>query len=103
MAVKTIKLRSIFILYWFLLAYILAALIWWFIALKRQNSQMAKYKTEQLQKSGSTDSLAYNKITDIEKRKSAQYLGEGITFFLLIIAGAVFVYRAVRRELKISR
>lgn len=103
MAVKTIKLRSIFILYWFLLAYILAALIWWFIALKRQNSQMAKYKTEQLQKSGSTDSLAYNKITDIEKRKSAQYLGEGITFFLLIIAGAVFVYRAVRQELKISR
>lgn len=103
MAVKTIKLRSIFILYWFLLAYILAALIWWFIALKRQNNQMAKYKTEQLQKLGSTNQLAYNKITEMENRKSAQYLGEGITFFLLIIAGAVFVYRAVRRELKISR
>ncbi|HQW82973.1 MAG TPA: HAMP domain-containing sensor histidine kinase [Ferruginibacter sp.] len=99
---KSIKLRSIFLLYWFLLAYILAALIWWFIALNRQNGQMAKYKTEQLQKTGNTSQPAYNKIREIEKRKTAQYLGEGITFFLLIIAGAVFVYRAVRRELKIS-
>jgi hypothetical protein len=45
---KSKKLRSIFILYWFLLAYILAALIWWFIALNRQNRQMIQYETEQL-------------------------------------------------------
>jgi len=38
----------------------------------------------------------------LKKRKTAQYLGEGVTFFLLIVAGAIFVFRAVRRELRIS-
>ena len=99
---KTKKLRYIFIIYWFLLAYILAALVWWFIALNRQNRQMAQYETEQLQQTGNNYQAAFAKIKSLEKRKTAQYLGEGVTFFLLIVAGAVFVYRAVRRELKIS-
>jgi len=102
MSGKTKKLRSVFILYWFLLAYILAALVWWFIALNRQNRQMAEYETEQLQLTNTDNTAALVKIQSLEKRKTAQYVGEGITFFLLIIAGAVFVYRAVRRELKIS-
>ena len=99
---KSKKLRYIFILYWFLLAYILAALIWWFIALNRQNQQMAQYEMEQLHQTDNNYAAASVKIKSLEKRKTAQYLGEGITFFLLIIAGAVFVFRAVRRELKIS-
>ena len=100
---KPKKLRSIFILYWFLLAYILAALIWWFIALTRQNQQMAKYEMQQLNPAGNNYQLEFKKIKSLEKRKTAQYLGEGVTFFLLIVAGAVFVFRAVRRELRISR
>ena len=99
---KTKKLRYIFIIYWFLLAYILAALVWWFIALNRQNQQMAQYETEQLQKTDNNYQAAIAKIKSLEKRKTAQYLGEGVTFFLLIVAGAFFVYGAVRRELKIS-
>ena len=99
---KTKKLRYIFIIYWFLLAYILAALVWWFIALNRQNRQMAQYETEQLQKTDKDYQAAVAEIKSLKKRKTAQYLGEGVTFLLLIVAGAVFVYRAVRRELKIS-
>ncbi|MEO6254876.1 MAG: ATP-binding protein [Ferruginibacter sp.] len=99
---KSKKFRSIFILYWFLLAYILAALIWWFIALKRQNHQMAQYEMEQLKRSDTDYQASFDKINSLEKRKTAQYVGEGITFFLLIVAGAVFVFRAVRRELRIS-
>jgi len=99
---KTKKLRSVFVLYWFLLAYILAALVWWFIALSRQNIQMAKYEMEQLQQTDATYQTKYEEIKSLEKRKTAQYAGEGITFLLLIVAGAVFVFRAVRRELKIS-
>lgn len=99
---KTKKLRSIFILYWFLLAYILAALVWWFIALSRQNTQMAKYELKQLQQTDTAYQTKYDEIKSLEKRKTAQYVGEGITFFLLIVVGAVFVFRAVRRELKIS-
>jgi hypothetical protein len=45
---KTKKLRLVFFIYWFLLAYILAALVWWFIALNRQNRLMTKYEMEQL-------------------------------------------------------
>jgi two-component system sensor histidine kinase CiaH len=100
---KSKKLRTVFILYWFLLAYILAALIWWFIALNRQNKLMTKYETEQLQPTDKNYQAAYNEIKALEKRKTAQYLGEGVTFFLLIVAGAVFVFRAVRRELRISQ
>jgi signal transduction histidine kinase len=99
---KSKKLRSIFILYWFLLAYILAALIWWFIALNRQNRQMIQYETEQLHPADDNYRAAVEKLNSLKKRKTAQYLGEGITFFLLIVAGAVFVFRAVRRQLKIS-
>ena len=85
-----------------MLAYILAALIWWFIALNRQNRQMAQYQIEQLNQAGNNYPAELDKISNLEKRKTTQYAGEGITFFLLIITGAVFVYRVVRRELKIS-
>jgi len=103
MSFKSKKLRSIFILYWFLLAYILAALIWWFIALNRQNDQMAKYELQQLDPADKNYRIEQNNIQSTQKRKTAQYTGEGITFFLLILAGAVFVYRAVRRQLKDSQ
>jgi signal transduction histidine kinase len=100
---KSKQIRYIFILYWFLLAYILAALIWWFIALNRQNLLMTKYEMEQLQPTDKNYLAKYEEIRSLEKRKTTQYLGEGVTFFLLIIAGAVFVFRAVRRELRISQ
>jgi len=99
---KSKKFRYIFFLYWFLLAYILAALIFWFIALNRQNRQMTKYEMEQLQPTDKNYQSVLDNIRSLEKRKTAQYLGEGVTFFLLIVAGAVFVFRAVRRELRIS-
>ena len=36
------------VIYWFLLIYVLAALIWWFIALNLQNRQMTDLKLGQL-------------------------------------------------------
>lgn len=63
---------------------------------------MAKYEIEQLQRTDANYQASFDSIRSLEDRKTAQYLGEGITFFLLIVAGAVFVFRAVRRELKIS-
>lgn len=100
---KPKKLNYIFIIYWIMLAYILAALIWWFIALNRQNSQMAQYELQQLTPAEKNYTEESEKILSLEKRKTAQYIGEGATFFLLIITGAVFVYRAVRKQLKISQ
>lgn len=100
MTEKQKKIRRAFVIYWVLLAYIIAAQIWWFIALKLQNDQMSIYEMQNLRK----DDISYSKkaaqIIKDKNYKTAQYAGEGITFLLLIMAGAVFVYRAVRRELK---
>lgn len=100
---KTKKLRFVFIVYWFMLAYIIAALVWWFIALNNQNHQMAGITSNQIIKDQPGYFNAIEKIREIEKRKTAQYIGEGAVFLLLIIAGAVFVYRAVRQQLKLAQ
>ena len=100
---KTKKIRYIFFIYWFLLAYIIAALVWWFIELNRQNEQMTIFELQQLQPGQQQYNDQVRNVQQIQKRKTAQYFGEGLTFFLLIAAGAVFVFRAVRRQLKISQ
>jgi two-component system sensor histidine kinase CiaH len=98
---KIKRLRTIFIIYWFLLAYVIAALVWWFIALMQQNNILTEYKLFQLH--AVTDQQKINKIQQDKKRKTAQYVGEGIIFLLLIIAGAIFVFRVVRRQFKQSQ
>jgi len=100
---KLKKLRYVFFIYWFLLAYILTALIWWFIALTDQNEQMAQYKMNELNTADKNYATQVDIIKADEKRKTAQYIGEGSIFFLLIVAGAVFVFRAVRKQLKLSQ
>ncbi len=100
------KQRLIFItaVYWFLLAYIIAALVWWFIALENQNRQMFSYKVEQINKNDAfLYSTKYASIEKERKRKKAQYIEEGTTFFLVILIGAVFVYRSVRNQIYLSQ
>ena len=99
---KPKKIQSALIIYWVLLAYIIAALIWWFIALGRQNESMSRYKLDELQKNDINFAEKEKKILKDKSKKTAQYIGEGGTFLLLILAGATFVFRAVRRELKSS-
>ena len=85
-----------------MLIYIIAALVWWFIALSQQSEQMAFYKTLHLKKDDINYSSEYLKIEDEKKRKTGQYVGEGVTFLLLVIGGAIFIFRAVRKQLKQS-
>jgi len=99
---KSRKIRLIFIFYWFLLTYIIAALVWWYIALSSQNNQMAEYKIHLLKGTNKEYHLQYETILKEEIRKTKQYIGEGTIFFLLIVAGAVFLYNAIRKQLKIS-
>jgi two-component system, OmpR family, sensor histidine kinase CiaH len=97
------KLVLLTIVYWLMLSYIIAALIWWFISLERQNQQMFALKLESMKK----DEPSYQRKADLfevqRQRKTTQYIGEGATFLLLIIVGAVFVYRAARRQLSVSQ
>jgi hypothetical protein len=99
---KSKKIKFIFLFYWFLLAYIIAALVWWYIALSKQNNQMAAYKIHILQTKGQS-SDAYQLILQEKNRKTNQYIGEGAIFLLLIVAGAGFVYTAIRKQLAISQ
>jgi signal transduction histidine kinase len=95
--------RTTFI-YWMLLLYIVAALIWWFISLNRQNTVMRSFEISNLR--STVDSAAtpvlyrqqFQKITDEHRRNKSKYLGEGSIFFLVILVGAAFVYRSVRRQ-----
>src|SRR2546423_11256216 len=88
--------------YWFLLLYIVAALIWWFIALQQQNRQMTSYKLMELVPEDPDYREKVNAVAAEESRKSARNIGEGTIFLLVIMVGAVFVYRAVRRQFIIS-
>lgn len=101
--IKVKPLRTIYIFYWFLLAYIIAALLFWYISLTNQNDELTVMKENNI---AAEDPLRLEKIKQIQAekgRKTAQYAGEGITFFLFIVAGAVFVFRLVNRQLVLSQ
>ncbi len=98
------KLRTVFIIYWVLLAYIIVALVFWFIELYRQNETIAAFRLEQIQ-SGIPSNAGYT-ASDVAKAREGhihQYIGEGVTFLLFIIGGAVFIFRIVRRQFKQSQ
>lgn len=100
---KTRKLAAITIVYWFLLSYILVALVFWFFELQHQNERMTNLLLNELRHD---EPNYYNKtvgILDEKKRKTAQYIGEGSMFLALILVGAVFVYRAIRRQIMLSQ
>jgi two-component system sensor histidine kinase CiaH len=96
------KFTLITIVYWVLLLYMVSALLWWFIALNNQNYAMASMRIADINK----DDPAYlQKLAIIEsakQRKTTQYIGEGTTFFVLMVIGAVFVYRAALKQIKLS-
>lgn len=105
MAVHPLKKRLIIItmVYWFLLLYIIAALIFWFTALDKQNTQMTTYRLNELKLDDPQYLGKYDTIQEEKRRKSAQYTGEGLTFLAITLIVAVFVYRAVRRQIKLQQ
>ena len=102
------RLRRTTFIYWTLLLYIIAALVWWFISLEKQNQQIAKQRYINL--SSQTDSLTtlrlaekLDTINDETNRNTGKYIAEGITFLILILIGAAFVYRSVRRQFRLQQ
>ncbi len=100
--------RTTFI-YWMLLLYIVAALVWWFISLNQQNDRMQEFKIINLHAANDStvNPLLFRqeliKITEDHKRNRSKYVGEGSIFFLLILVGASFVYRSVRRQFNMQQ
>jgi signal transduction histidine kinase len=91
-------------IYWLLLSYVIAALVWWFITLVNQNRDMRQFKIILLdasinkQESPDLYQATYANIQKEYNTNVAKYVGEGATFLILILIGAVFVYRLVRKQ-----
>src|SRR5215203_2620005 len=102
------KLQRATIFFWVLLLYIIAVLVWWFVLLERQNVAMFELKRKEITNStfDKTSPQFKNTLDDIEsqrRRNTVKYIGEGATFLLLIILGAAFIYRLVRRQFRVQQ
>lgn len=95
-----IPLKFINYVYWLLLIYLIAALAWWYIELDQQNDLMLAFQQEQVAKSKNADPSAFAVVKDAHDRNAKQYIGEGLTFLVITILGAIFVYNVVRRQIR---
>jgi len=104
MVLQRRKLIRATIIYWLLLVYIIAALVWWYISLKEQNNRMRDFEIRHLQTTidKQIDPIQYQeklaRINDQHARNKIKYIGEGAFFFLVLLVGAFFLYRFVRRQ-----
>lgn len=101
-------IRRTTVIYWMLLIYIIAALAWWFISLEKQNTRIAQlqYNSINIEKNSLSPSQLTDKTFAIDKevkKNTWKYVAEGVTFLILILIGAVFVYRSISRQLKIQQ
>jgi signal transduction histidine kinase len=104
-AKKSFRIAAI--VFWVLLIYILAALVWWFVTLEKQNQQITDLRYENFLLQSDTGTVKHgnslSKINSDNKRNYTKYVGEGVTFLLLIVIGAFFIYRSVRRQFKMQQ
>lgn len=98
------KFELITTLYWILLTYIIAALVWWFFSLYTQNEMMYGLRKQHLETTLNGSSINFQtelaKIDEQRKRNIAKYIGEGGTFLALMLFGAAYVYRLLRRQFR---
>ena len=102
------KLRRATIFFWVLLFYIVAALVWWFVSLERQNAAMYELKKEEISnsafdKNSSQFKNALAAAEDQQRRNTVKYISEGSIFLLIIILGAVLIYRLVRQQFRVQQ
>jgi two-component system, OmpR family, sensor histidine kinase CiaH len=103
MAQERNKIKLVFFVFWMLLAYTVAALVWWFYELNTQNLLIRSVEIKELVTNDPQYISKYKVIIDDQKRNTLQYIAEGLTFLLLIMAGAIYIYRGFVKELKLAR
>ncbi|MDB5229967.1 MAG: two-component sensor histidine kinase [Chitinophagaceae bacterium] len=64
---------------------------------------MYRFRFDELKKDDPAYIQKVENINDLKRRKDTQYIGEGSIFLLVILIGAVFVYRATRKQFRLSR
>ncbi|RYY99267.1 MAG: two-component sensor histidine kinase [Chitinophagaceae bacterium] len=96
-------IRLVTLVFWVLLFYIIAALLWWLISLERQNAAIRDLYYERYEhlRPGDAETRAF--INFQYQRNFRKYIYEGATFLLLILFGAVYIYRLVRRQFRLQQ
>ncbi|HEY1031037.1 MAG TPA: HAMP domain-containing sensor histidine kinase [Flavipsychrobacter sp.] len=92
-----------------LLAYIVAAYVFWGFSLQKQSVQISEQEllTLRSQVDSNAQPLMFasrlHEIEDKKNRRTKQYIGEGSTFLIVIFIGAAVVYSSFRRSIRLSR
>jgi two-component system, OmpR family, sensor histidine kinase CiaH len=94
------NIKRALIVYWVMIFYIVAALMWWFIELNTQNYLKFKADVKLLNTQGIDYQSTYNNLLSNRNRNTIQFATEGCFFLLIIITGATFLIRAFKREIQ---
>ncbi|WP_409966564.1 Adaptive-response sensory-kinase SasA [Mycovorax composti] len=92
-------------LFWLLLIYVVAALVWWFVALELQNRQMYSLQLYHLETTVSREQqpslydAELARIREGHHRNTIKYAGEGVVFLGLILLGAAYVFRSIKQQI----
>ncbi|MFT4061184.1 MAG: HAMP domain-containing sensor histidine kinase [Edaphocola sp.] len=102
-------MRLISFLYFLLLVYIIAAIVFWGVSLNKQSALIVSNEIETLRtRMDSTTrpneyQAAFKAIKERENSRKRQYLGEGATFLIIILIGAAVVYTSIRSNHLLAR
>lgn len=99
---KVYSFRSFSFWFWVLLIYVIVALVWWFVSLERLTADMTELKLAELNPKAADYDLLREDVLLYQKRQTAKFVGEGVAFLALILAGAFFVYRSIRKQIEVS-
>jgi len=99
-AIKINKLKLVSLIYWVFLTYMIAAFIWWYVSLEKQNNEIAAIKFQSIQLNDPSILVKTQSIQDFQIRKKKQFIGEGLTFLILFLVGAIYVYRSLLKQLR---
>lgn len=102
-------MRVVTSLYLVILAYIIAALVFWEMRLQQQSGRI--YAQEVITLRSQIDSLEFPKeyaaeVQQLNKKldsRTTQYVAEGTTFLIVILIGAAVVYGSFIRRIGLSR
>ena len=98
--IKVNNLKLVSLIYWVFLTYMIAAFIWWYVSLEKQNNEIAAIKFQSIQITDPSLAAKTHAIQNFQLRKTKQFIGEGLTILVLFLLGAIYVYRSLKKQLR---
>ncbi len=100
-------------IFYLLVVYIFASLIWWSYLLldknnQLHNTQLMVYEQQFYEQKGKNagafeETLVFQKLNSKKQRQNWMILGEGIVFLIILATGTIQIHRALRKEIMLNR